>query len=257
MSAIGLGILGAGIAATSSLSDSLVKFKSQQDTNNQNLNLTMNQWARDDNAVQRRVKDLIKAGLSPTLAAGSAAASSSAMRMESPAKDFKQNLGEAFMTGMSIKQMSEQIKNTEANTNNVNEDTNNKKLNGQLLSEQYIKIQKENLLLDFQKDLTKLNIVGQDLTNKERFQAIENLKKDYIMKDIMIEGHKISNQQNLFNYQKDKYDSDYMYKNFGTYEIKNPIISDLAHLLNGGNEKLKNYFNELLDDSKPFYKRIF
>lgn len=42
--------------------------------------MTEKQWARDDSAVQRRVADLQKAGLSPVLAAGQGAGNSPAMR---------------------------------------------------------------------------------------------------------------------------------------------------------------------------------
>lgn len=43
-------------------------------------------FAREDNAVQRRVNDLVKAGLSPTLAAGSAAGAGSVVSTSAPQK---------------------------------------------------------------------------------------------------------------------------------------------------------------------------
>ncbi len=53
-----------------------------------NLLMQNEQWKREDTAIQRRVKDLKAAGLSPVLAAGQGASSSPPMRIEAPKNDF-------------------------------------------------------------------------------------------------------------------------------------------------------------------------
>lgn len=68
--------------------DSIINNKKNFDLQKENLayqkDLQKEIFAREDNAVQRRVNDLIKAGLSPTLAAGSSANAGSVVSTSAP-----------------------------------------------------------------------------------------------------------------------------------------------------------------------------
>lgn len=82
-------------------------------TNKNNRELTEETWERDDNAVSRRKDDLVNAGLSPTLAAGSSAGNSQPIKLENPfqAKDGANLLG-ALSSGAQNKMQEEQLQLT-------------------------------------------------------------------------------------------------------------------------------------------------
>lgn len=54
-----------------------------------NKELTQVAWARDDTAVARRVRDLKNSGLSPLLAAGSAAGNTNPIALHAPHNDYQ------------------------------------------------------------------------------------------------------------------------------------------------------------------------
>lgn len=61
----------------------------QRETNQMNKELTQVAWARDDTAVARRVRDLKNSGLSPLLAAGSAAGNTNPIALHAPHNDYQ------------------------------------------------------------------------------------------------------------------------------------------------------------------------
>ena len=76
-------------------------------------------FAREDNAVQRRVADLVAAGLSPTLAAGSAANAGQVVKTDAPQIDYKSNLLGMYQMMQAISRMKADISKTDAETDYI------------------------------------------------------------------------------------------------------------------------------------------
>lgn len=121
-------------------------------------------FAREDNAVQRRVDDLVAAGLSPTLAAGSAANAGQAIETQAPQNGYSPktmpNLGLSSMLGAgldALKAVGElnrqkaEIDYLQNQSKNVQADTANKLIFGENADQWY-----------------KLRNYGLDLKNKNQ-----------------------------------------------------------------------------------------
>lgn len=72
----------------------------QQSVNDKNEKLMRESWARDDSAVQRRTQDLVKAGLNPILAAGSAAGNSGPIQLRAPQVEAPQRKENEVLQGL-------------------------------------------------------------------------------------------------------------------------------------------------------------
>jgi predicted acylesterase/phospholipase RssA len=112
--AIGSAIPGAGTAVGglvgTSMGTAIGNLFSQQENYHYQKGLQQDIFQREDNSVQRRTQDLLKAGLSPTLAAGSSAGSGAVVSTQAP------QMNENAAQMLSLISMSKNLQQTEANT---------------------------------------------------------------------------------------------------------------------------------------------
>jgi len=124
------GILG-GIGSLIGAGTSMYNAYQQKKQQEYEKEVQLTTWEREDNAVQRRVKDLVNAGLNPVLAAGSAASTSSPIKLTTPQFDGSA-IGEQANKMMGLMAMKKDIARTQAETNLVekqlhNQDIQNKR----------------------------------------------------------------------------------------------------------------------------------
>lgn len=117
---IGTADIGLGIANTVLAQKNADRnYGQQQDVLSWQKSAQEKTWLREDTAVQRRVADLKAAGLSPTLAAGSAASTSSPVSVSAPQRqhtDINQRYAEQAATMMALMRGRKDITKTEAET---------------------------------------------------------------------------------------------------------------------------------------------
>lgn len=130
------GSFGSILSAGASLLGSHWQMEFEKDMQNQT-------WAREDNAVQRRVADLKAAGLSPVLAAGSAASSSMPIRSEAR-EDMASKAIQSFLLAKDIAQRNENIATTRVQRELIEKQKLNAALTGLKLNQDIIFKQKQN-----------------------------------------------------------------------------------------------------------------
>lgn len=118
-------IIAAGLSAGAQGAGAIANYMAQKSQASYQKDMQKQAWQREDNAVQRRKADLLAAGLSPVLAAGSAATTMAPIRIEAPQMDTAaiasagKTVNEGMLTALAMKQGVESINKTAAETSNI------------------------------------------------------------------------------------------------------------------------------------------
>ena len=115
-------IVAGALSAGAQGAGAVANYLGQKKANEYNKSMQEKAWEREDTAVQRRKADLIAAGLSPVLAAGSAATTMAPIRTEAPQIDTAaiasagKSVTDSMMQSLAMKQGMENITKTQAET---------------------------------------------------------------------------------------------------------------------------------------------
>ena len=118
-------IISGALTAGAQGAATVANYLGQKDQNRYNTKMQEKAWEREDAAAQRRKADLSAAGLSPVLAAGSAATTMAPIRLEAPQLDTAaianagKTVTDSMMQALAMKQGAASITKTAAETANI------------------------------------------------------------------------------------------------------------------------------------------
>lgn len=175
-------VIGAGIDAATAIGN----YQNQIDQTQYMKEMQQQQWAREDNAIQRRVADMVAAGLSPTLAAGNAAQSSSPIKIDAPEYQGPSAQDKALQMqqlALNLESQKANIAQTNAQTQAIMAQAKNTELKTRFETETYGDRMSQ---ITLQNELSRGNITSKTLDNifaqetaQDRMQIIKNEVEKY------------------------------------------------------------------------------
>lgn len=189
--ALGAGLT-SGISGLANAGVSIANYAQQKRVFEYQKQLQQQIFMREDNAVQRRVKDLQAAGLSPVLAAGSAAGTGGTVSINAPQMGQMPDVSSAAKTAMDLITQKQQIAMSEQQI--------------QLLEKQAQKIDSDVALNKINSlrgladiDLTRAKRTGQDYDNMIRRIDAQNSTDTGVGHDSSVVGRTIKDAYGVVN----------------------------------------------------------
>lgn len=127
----GLTAIGGAVQGLANIGTDIYNLHQQEKALEYNKEMQQKAWYREDNAVQRRVRDLQLAGLSPVLAAGSSAQASGPIQLSGPQLDKSNVIGnvlQSVIASKNIQQMNAGIAQTQEQTKLIKEQAEGQKV---------------------------------------------------------------------------------------------------------------------------------